>query len=130
MSLQTALVNVFPCIQGAWDMTSSLDVDYLRGLGKVSWYPVKYKRARLGSDLWILRTNFGSFLGGSHPHINAYCKIPAHLYIVLKMVAANGPHMVLFLPCMAFTTETSTGEVKDARSQMVLQSIRKRSNNI
>ena len=45
----------------------SLDMDYLIGLGKATWHPVRCERAKQGGDLWIWDNKFGSFLGVSHP---------------------------------------------------------------
>ena len=53
------LQKLFPYVQSAWDMRSSQDVDYLIGLGRASWHPTRYKRARgklvdLEKRVWIL----------------------------------------------------------------------------
>ena len=69
----------------------SLDMDYLIGLGKATWHPVRCERAKQGGDLWIWDNKIGSCLGGSHTLIGSYHKRSIHLYTVLKSVAVEGP---------------------------------------
>ena len=45
------LQELFPGLRTAGSLSSSLDVDYLLGLGKAFWYPVRHERAKQGGDL-------------------------------------------------------------------------------
>ena len=47
---KSVLQKLFPQMPGAWNMTTSQDVDYLIGMGRASWQPTRYERARLGGD--------------------------------------------------------------------------------
>ena len=62
--------KLFPNID-AWGMTCANPVDYLIGVGKSSWQPTRYMKAKFGGDFWIWNNRFGSCVAGSHPYIKA-----------------------------------------------------------
>ena len=80
---EAVMRKIFPHMQGAIKYACEQRVDYLIGLGKASWHPQRYLKAKLGGDFWIWTNKFGSCIGGSHPLISAHVRRSTSLYTVL-----------------------------------------------
>ena len=56
--------RLFPSIAGGFKMCGASVVDYLIGLSKASWQPVRTVKAKEGGDFWVWENRFGSCVGG------------------------------------------------------------------
>ena len=55
---KSMLQKLFPRVPGVRNLMSSIDMDYLIGLGKVLWHPCRDEQAKFGGDLWVWRSDF------------------------------------------------------------------------
>ena len=53
-SRQEYFVRTFPSKNKVGKMMAAGDVDYLIGLKKALWHPVRCERAKFGADLWVI----------------------------------------------------------------------------
>ena len=60
---------MFPDYSKVHMLIGNEEVDYLIGVNKASWQPVREVKARGGGDLWLWRNQFGACIGGTHPLI-------------------------------------------------------------
>ena len=107
--------RLFPGIIGGFKMCGASVVDYLIGLSKASWQPVRTLKAEEGGDFWIWENRFGSCVGGSHPLVGNHVPRSENLFTVLKAVDARSvfDESTRLPTCSAFKTKISTLEVDD-----------------
>ena len=107
--------RLFPTVIGAHKLCGASTVDYLIGLGKVSWQPQRGLKAEEGGDFWMWQNKFGCCIGGSHPLVGSYVARSDSLYTVLKVVSTDSVFAdSLRIPtCSSFLTKSSLGDSAD-----------------
>ena len=100
--------KLFPDVVGGHKLSGATTVDYLIGISKASWQPMRVQKALGGGDFWLWENRFGSCVGGAHPLVNSYTNRSDNIFTVLKVITQDVTWEVTqeIRTCSAFLSRT------------------------